>query len=327
MKKILISYGTRPEYIKIKPIIEKLSKDKYSLLFTGQHKDIVKKESDLLISISDGTNRLDSIICSILNNESIFENIDYVMVMGDTTSALAVAMAAFHRSIPVIHLEAGLRTFDMSNPYPEEFNRRTISCISSINFCPTENNMENLKKEKCQGKNYVVGNTSIDNLIGITPSYGNSIIITLHRRENHHLIHSYFERINLLAEKHHELKFICPIHPNPNVYNYRHLLTKVQTTQPLCHQKFLNQLTNCKFVISDSGGIQEEASFLNKKVIVCRKVTERQESVNKTSFICQSPEELNHIFEFVNNNYLTNEKCPFGDGFASERIVKILNTL
>ena len=195
---ILVTFGTRPEYIKVKPLIKVLKENsiEFSILFTGQHVDLlrdVKEDNIRRIEIVDsGTCRLDSIVSSILNKEHIFEGVSSVLVQGDTTSAFSVALAAFHRKIKIIHLEAGLRTYDFENPYPEEANRQLISRISDINLCPTDINKNHLLSENVSGKCFVVGNTVLDNLIDIDVDYQEKIIVTLHRRENHALILDWF---------------------------------------------------------------------------------------------------------------------------------------
>lgn len=323
--KLLMAYGTRPEYIKIKPLLYKLKdKVKFKTLFTGQHKDLVSSVADYTLNISDKENRLDSIVGSLMNQKQIFKDITHVLVQGDTTSAFALALAAFHRELPVIHLEAGLRTYDMKNPYPEEFNRQAISRIAIINFCPTEENKKNLLREKCNGDIYVVGNTVLDNLVGFKPQYTNTIIITLHRKENHILISRFFKIISELSLRNPDLDFILPIHPNPNVQKHKNLLKNIRIVEPVPYNQMTNMLSSCRFIISDSGGIQEEASFLNKKVIVCRKVTERSESLGIHSFLCRSPDELPGIFDKIKNDYKINAPCPYGDGKSTDRIVDIL---
>ena len=331
---ILIGYGTRPEFIKIKPLIEKLTGViNYKTVFTGQHLDIISSENkpDYILTIPTGVNRLDSVLISSLNNDEIFKDITHVLVQGDTTSALSLAIAGFHRKIKIIHLEAGLRTDDFDNPYPEEMNRVLISQMADINFCPTYYNKNRLDVCGVKGKNYIVGNTGLDSLNEWKNKcvHTNKILITLHRRENHSMIQKWFKKINDLAKKHPELEFILPIHPNPNVQMYRHLLTDVNVIEPLTHTDLLELLVKTKFVISDSGGLQEECSFLNKKIIVCRKKTERIECEQFTSFLCGLPKDLGLKFEWVNNNYDVDvsgykQECPFGDGKASEKIVKIL---
>src|SRR6478735_88878 len=326
---ILIAYGTRPEFLKIKPLIDKM-KDviSFKTVFTGQHKDIIDKNylPDYKLNIIDNSNRLDSVLSSCLNNDDIFKNITHVLIQGDTTSALGIAMSAFNTKIKVIHLEAGLRTYDLENPYPEEGNRQMISRITDIHLCPTKNNKINLEEECVNGDIYVVGNTGLDNLVEYKPKiiYENKILITLHRRENHDIIDKWFEELNHLAENNKDIEFILPLHPNPNVQKFKYILTHVNVIEPLDHKELLNILVKCKFIISDSGGLQEEASFLNKKIIVCRKVTERPESLGLTSFYCKKYNDLKNIFNDVNTNYIVDVSSPFGDGYSSEKIIKIL---
>lgn len=326
MKYLLIVYGTRPEYIKIKSIIDNI-KIPYKLLFTGQHKHIVSSNADRTLTIKEGSNRLDSILQSSLNNEDIFKDISYVMVQGDTTSAMSLALAAFHRNIPIIHLEAGLRTNDIQNPYPEESNRQIISSIASIHLCPTQNNKNTLLQEKKNGMIYVVGNTGLDNIDKKGCSYGNEVIITLHRRENHPIIDKYFKILDNLAKTNKDLTFTLPIHPNPNVQKHRHLLKHVNVIEPIPHNEMVQKLKTCKFVISDSGGLQEECSFLNKKIIVCRETTERPESIGIHSFMCPNPKMLKKLFYGVLNDFQVDAPCPYGDGKSSRKIVEILGKL
>lgn len=327
--KLLVCYGTRPEWIKVKPIIDKLSKSniEYKTLFTGQHKDLVSEKADYnlpdIVDVSG--NRLDSIVSSIFTSvDGIIDKFDYILVQGDTTSVLALAMSAFHREKKVIHLEAGLRTYDINQPYPEEFNRSAVSKITDIHLCPTEHSKQNLIDEKIGGSKYVVGNTVLDNLVGIETSYTDDVIVTMHRRENHFQIKEYFEVIDKLAKDNPDLNFILPIHPNPNVSKHRDILQNVKVIDPVPYNEMLEMLANCRMIISDSGGIQEEASFFDKKVIVCRKVTERPESLGTHSFICNGPPELEPLFYDVIRDYKTNAPCPYGDGNSGARIVKIL---
>lgn len=327
---ILVVYGTRPEFIKIKPLINEFENQniKYKILFTGQHKDIAPVNSDLNIEMIEmSNNRLDSIIKNCLSlTDNYFDGIEYILVQGDTSTALGLALAAFHRKIKIIHLEAGLRTFDFDNPYPEEMNRQLISRISNINLCPTENNYNNLINENVNGKSYIVGNTVLDNLVKYKKDceYTNKVLITLHRRENHSIISDWFTEINKLAKKNTHLEFILPLHPNPEVQKHRELLKDVKVINPLSHDELLNILVKTKIVITDSGGIQEECSFFNKKVLVCRKVTERPESIGFTSFIVESPEYLHDIFQKHIEEFLVEYKSPYGDGTSSKKITEIL---
>jgi len=327
---ILITYGTRPEYIKVLPIIQKMKKMDimFKTLFTGQHTDIISEKADFNLKISDDNdNRLNSIIKNCLTiPEEYLKNITHILVQGDTTSVVGLSLSALHKKIDVIHLEAGLRTYDYENPYPEENNRRIVSAIAKIHFCPTELNADNLKNERILGDIHVVGNTVLDNLLEYKNKceYSNKILITIHRRENHDKINLWFDEINKLAIKYENLEFILPLHPNPNVQKYKYLLTNVKVIDPMSHEELLKLLVKTKLVITDSGGIQEECSFFNKKCIVCRKITERPESLNLTSFLVDDPHNLNEIFNFHLNNYVVNVESPYGDGYSSDKIIKIL---
>lgn len=330
--KLLVCYGTRPEWIKVKPILDKLKNSgiNYSTLFTGQHKDLVSETADYMLpTIKEvSSNRLDSIVSEVLKSvDGIVDKYDYVLVQGDTTSVFAIALSSFHRGKKIIHLEAGLRTFDLDNPYPEEFNRTAVSKITDIHLCPTDFSATNLKNEMVSGKIYVVGNTILDNLVDIKTSYSNDVIVTLHRRENHFQVDKYFEAINKLAKDNPTLNFVLPIHPNPNVYKHKDILKYVNVIDPVPYDSMIELLANCKMIISDSGGIQEEASFFNKKVIVCRKLTERPESVGTHSFLCNGPDDLEDMFYTIVNDYKVNEECPYGDGNSSKKIVKILGEI
>ena len=326
---ILICFGTRPEYIKIKPLLKAFDgKIPYKLLFTGQHKDLLShvKGDIRRLKIKDNNNRLDSIVSSIMNNDDVFEGIDSVLVQGDTTSVFSLALAAFHRKLKVIHLEAGLRTYDMDNPYPEELNRQMTSRIANIHLCPTQEAYDNLIREKVSGQKYVVGNTVLDNLIDKQVSYENKVIITMHRRENHHNMDDWFKEIDFLAKENSNLQFVLPIHPNPNVKKHQHLLKYVNVVPPMDYDKFVDELASCRLIITDSGGIQEESSFLRKKCIVCRKTTERIEGMGTFSTLVMKPADLKNAFKWANKSHIPdkNERCPYGDGKSAQKILGIL---
>jgi UDP-N-acetylglucosamine 2-epimerase (non-hydrolysing) len=330
---ILLTYGTRPEYIKIKPLIKEFKNSNlpFKILFTGQHKDIANGEYDFKLEMTDlSNNRLDSVIANLMTlSDDIFDEITHVLVQGDTTSVVGLSLAALHRKIKLIHLEAGLRTYDTENPFPEENNRRIVSTIATIHLCPTELNANNLYKENVSENVFIVGNTVLDNLIDYKEKceYTNKVLVTMHRRENHENINEWFTEINELAKKHNELEFILPLHPNPNVQKHKSILTHVNIVEPLKHEDLLNLLVKTRLVITDSGGIQEECSFFNKKCLVCRKVTERPESVNLTSFLIDEPKDLASIFNCHINNYNVNIESPYGDGKSSIKICDILNKL
>lgn len=323
---ILISFGTRPEFIKIKPLIEAF-KDRipFKLLFTGQHVDLLSDvEGDIhKLTIEDGSNRLDSIVSSMMNNDAIFEGVDAVLVQGDTTSVFAVALAAFHRRIKIIHLEAGLRTFNKNHPYPEEFNRRAVSVMADIHLSPTELCTENLNKERVDGKIFTVGNTVLDNLVDIRPEYTNKIVITMHRRENHNIIPEWFAAFDRLALENPQYEFIIPLHPNPNVQKHKNLLKHVKVVEPMQYAEFILLLSQARLVITDSGGLQEESSFFKKKCIVCRQATERVEGMGTFAFM-SSPDKVENDFYSMIDDYIPDDTCPYGDGHSAERITNIL---
>jgi len=325
---ILICFGTRPEYIKFKPLIKEMDGSiKYKTLFTGQHKDLLKDISfDYKLEIQEGDNRLDAIFQSVLNSID-FSEFDSVMVQGDTATAYAVALSAFNHQCPVIHLEAGMRTYDKESPYPEEVYRQCISRIANVHLAPSDYERDILINERCGGDIWVVGNTVLDNLVGREISYNNNVLITLHRRENHHLIEDYFNKFSELAKEYPEFNFILPIHPNPNVYKHKDLLKDVDVVKPIPYDEMIDIISTCRFIISDSGGIQEEASFLKKKVIVCRDKTERILTVGKNCFLCEDPSKLKNMVKDIKDNYKVNVECPYGDGHSSERIINIIGEL
>ena len=330
MYKVLLTYGTRPEYLKIKPLIEEFKNEliPFKTLFTGQHKDIVTIQADYNLEMIDyDGNRLDSVIKNCLSiPEEYFKDITHVLIQGDTTSVLGIALTAYHRRIKIIHLEAGLRTYDRDNPFPEEANRQLVSRIADIHLCPTRNNLNNLIHEGVGGDKFIVGNTGLDNLLHFKKQceYTNKVLVTLHRRENHDKIEEWFTEINKLAKDNPELDFILPIHPNPNVRKYKDILKHVVVVEPLKHDDLLDMLTKTKLVITDSGGLQEECSFFNKKCLVCRKITERPESIESTSFLVKTPNDLSNIFYKHIQNYEVSNICPFGEGNSSKKIVNIL---
>ena len=322
---ILLCFGTRPEWLKIKPLIREL--DNYKLLFTGQHPDLLKDiKVDYRITISESNNRLDQLISDCITQfpEGDFNS---VLVQGDTASAFACAIAAFNRQKKIVYLESGLRSYNLNHPYPEEAYRQMISRISDVNLCPTELSKNNLISEKVNGICHVVGNTVLDNLLDYKDrcEYTNKVLVTLHRRENHHWMNEWFTELNNIAKQNPDLEFILPIHPNPNVQKHRDILTHVRVIKSLSHTKLLELLVKVKFVISDSGGLQEEGSFFNKKVIVCRKTTERPEGLDTGHLhMCDNPLDLASIFNKINKNYIINEKCPYGNGKSSQKIKKLL---
>jgi len=320
---ILIAYGTRPEYIKVKPVIDLLG-DKCKILFTGQHSSLFNTDWDYNMDPPDGVNRLDSIVEGVMNGMD-FTPYTHVMVHGDTTSAMAVALSAFHQGVPVIHLEAGLRTY-RPDPHPEEANRRIISQLASIHLCPTSDNWVNLENEQMSGSKHIVGNTAIDNIVKWKKKaeYGDSVLVTMHRRENLPIMDEWFIAINNIAKRHDNLKFIIPLHPNPDVQEHAHLLTHVDVISPLPREELLDILSKARVVITDSGGIQEECSYLNKKCLTCRESTERPEALFDSTFLVRNPGDLFSVFESHVNDYEISYPCPFGDGDSAQRVYNVL---
>lgn len=326
---LLICYGTRPEYIKVKSLIENLPN--IVTLFTGQHTSLIGDHhptySIEIESLSE--NRLNNIICSVLKH-NIFKDIDYVLVQGDTTSALAIALSAFNYGIKIIHLEAGLRTYQIDDPFPEEMNRQLISRMASIHLCPTELNKENLINERISSNNiYVTGNTGLDNINKIGCEYKNTVIVTLHRRDNLPMMDVWFSEINKAAMEHPELTFIFPMHPNPDIQKYKFLLRNqnIQIIPHVGHEEMITLIKNCNFLISDSGSIQEEASYLNKCVIVCRRTTERQETNGIHTIMCPYPDTLVENVNVLCQNYKIDKPCPYGDGMSWKKIKDIFINL
>ena len=328
--KILAIYGTRPEYLKIKPVIIK-SKGLIKTCFIKQHTNIIDfGKSDFTIEINNTCkNRLNSIFSEIfLKTEECISQFDSILIQGDTATVAASALAAYHLKKKIIYLESGLRTYDLKNPYPEEGYRQMVSRIADVNLCPTKLSAKNLKKEKTNGCIHVVGNTSLDNLIRFKnkTSYGDKVLITLHRNENLSILKEWFTFIDEFAKNNRNIKFIFPVHPNPYILEQSKTLKYVEAIPALQHDELINILKDCRFVITDSGGIQEEGSFLNKKIIVCRKTTERPEGINSGHIIlCDEPNKFTDIANNIKNNYQINKKCPYGNGKSSSKINNILN--
>ena len=325
---LLICYGTRPEYLKVKPLIEELSgRMEFRTLFTGQHVDLVDEKADFEIDIKDGMYRLNSFVSSIMDSFDFKRHgITKVLVQGDTTSAFTVALSAFYHKIPVIHLEAGLRTYNLLEPYPEEANRQMISRITALHLCPTALAQERLEIERAPGQMAIVGNTVLDNLCDVEVTTERCVLVTMHRRENQHSIAEWFQEIDKVAAKYHDYEFLLPIHPNPAVRQYQHLFRHVKVVEPLGHAELVAYLAKCTFVITDSGGVQEESAFLDKPCLVCRKETERTEGLNNFSLLCEDPSLLLQRVEELKGLPMKGP-CPYGQGDSAQRIVKILEEM
>lgn len=361
MKKIMVVFGTRPEAIKMCPLIKELKNRKSietKVCITGQHRqmlDMVLDAFDVVpdydLNIMKEKQNLFDITINILNGISrILEEVkpEIVLVHGDTSTTFTVALACFYLHIPVGHVEAGLRTYDIYSPYPEEFNRQAVSIISKYNFAPTKSAKMNLIKEGKNSENiYVTGNTAIDALrTTVCETYENPhlhwakgsrlIMITAHRRENlGEPMIQMFHAIRRVADEYPDVKIIYPIHLNPGIRSIAEEILngneRIRIIEPLDVLDFHNFLARCYLILTDSGGIQEEAPSLGKPVLVMRDTTERPEGIEAGTLKLVGTNETviyENFCELLNNKELYNTMAhaenPYGDGFASERIADIL---
>jgi len=367
MLKIATVFGTRPEVIKIAPVIREFNKYPQKLscfnCVTGQHRHMIDSllklfniKVDCDLNIMQENQSLEYITIAVLTKmKDIFlkEKPDYLLVQGDTTTAMAASLAAFYHKIKIAHIEAGLRTWDKFNPYPEEVNRRIIDSLSDLCFAHTQKAKQNLIKEGVsENKIEVTGNTVIDILIEMTEKDFNPkgsplekitlnekkvILVTAHRRENFgQPISNICEAIREIAVKcDSEISVIYPVHLNPNVhkpvYTLLENLKNVFLIEPLEYEPFVQLMKKSYLILTDSGGIQEEAPSLGKPVLVLREVTERPEAVDAgvVKVIGTNVETI--IKETLSllrnkNKYESMSKAinPYGDGKASKRIVQRL---
>jgi len=346
-------FGTRPEAIKMCPLIKELKKEKsidLRVLSTGQHKtmldDVLKIENvkvDYDLSLMKKGQTLSYLTTEILNGVvRISEELlpDFILVHGDTVTAFAASLAAFYRKIPIGHVEAGLRTFDKYNPYPEEVYRCAISKMASYHFAPTEMNMENLIREGIKKESiFVTGNTVIDALVknlakksrsGLVPE-GDFVIFTAHRRESFgEDMKNVFLAVKELSERE-NVRVIYPIHKNERILSLANEIFegngKVKIIPPLLVDEFHVLLSKCKFIITDSGGIQEEAAYLGKPLLITRKCTERKELLSNEGVKLVGSDVdaiLKEAHLLLNNSeYYEKNSVPslaFGDGTASRKI-------
>jgi UDP-N-acetylglucosamine 2-epimerase len=244
-----------------------------------------------------------------------------VIVQGDTATSFGISLNAFHNKIKLIHIEAGLRTWDKENPYPEETYRRCISNMADVHFCVSELNKQVLQNEKVNGTIHVVGNTVLDNLDNENVFYGNTVPITLHRRENKDRIEKVLKAIDDVALNFKHLNFVYVTHPSVTIAN---VFNNISVISPQPYSNMINLLKQSKFIITDSGGIQEEASFFKKRTIVVRKETERKEGLGTFSVLAFEPIYISECIRDFDKYYEVSETCPYGDGRAVEKIIKTL---
>lgn len=364
MKKIVIVFGTRPEAIKMCPLIkefQKRSNINTIVCVTGQHREMldqVLKVFDIIpdydLEIMKIKQSLFEITTNILKKiEAILkkENPSFVLVHGDTSTTFVTALAGFYLHIPVGHIEAGLRTYNINSPYPEEFNRQAVGIIASLHFAPTETSKQNLIKEGKDPKTiHVTGNTVIDALkITVKENYvhpilewaSNSrlIIMTAHRRENlGDPIRNMFCAINRIVAETPDIKLIYPIHMNPVIRETAQSIfgdnKRIKIIEPLDVLDFHNFLARSYLVLTDSGGIQEEASCLGKPVLVMRDTTERIEGIiaGTLKLVGTNEEFIYKNFKLLLENQTEYEKMshssnPYGNGFACEKIADILESI
>lgn len=355
-KNFLITIGTRPELIKLYPLIKSMRNSKnfqIKICYTGQHKELVKMSLKIFDFNPDysfnimkkGQSSLDIVENIFKKFKKITKKYDFdgIIVQGDTTTAMSAALAAFYLKKKIIHIEAGLRTNNIYDPFPEEANRKIISQIASLHFAPTKIAKSNLIKEGIKGKNiFVVGNTVIDALkiiakkFEINQNEKNIVLCTLHRSENiKKNIDIMIDSLVEIAKKNLDWKIIWPQHPNPMIKKkLKKILNKQKNLlilNSLNYVDFIKTLKECKLIISDSGGIQEEASYLGKYVFIMRKNTERPEAIiNRTGIILNFKKKIivDQINKFIKDKKWLSIKSSncFGAGNASPKIHNILKS-
>ncbi len=359
MKKILFVFGTRPEAIKLAPVIRSIGPSA-RIAVTAQHRNMLDQVLDAFSihphhdldlmrpgqSLFDSTSRIFAALEPVLETERP----DFVVVQGDTTTALCGALAGFYKNIPVAHVEAGLRTGDLRQPFPEEMNRVLVSRLTHLHFAPTEAAAQNLIREGVdQAKVYVTGNTAIDSVLYVRDQIDQRIftpvipeldprrkliLVTAHRRESFgHGFESICRALKRLAARP-DVEVIYPVHPNPNVHDpvNRNLAgSNVRLIDPLGYVEFVALMARAYLLLTDSGGIQEEAPSLGKPVLVMREKTERPEAVeagtarlvgtDEQLIVMESELLLDDPAEYQRRSRVHN---PYGDGHASERIRNVL---
>lgn len=361
MKKVMIVFGTRPEAIKMCPLVKELKTRKgleIIVCVTGQHREMLDQvlrvfevEPDYDLSIMKSKQTLFDVTVNILEKmQNVLQEVqpNVVLVHGDTSTTFVTALACFYLQIPVGHVEAGLRTYNIYSPFPEEFNRQAVGLVAEYHFAPTELAKENLVKEgKDSATIYVTGNTAIDALkTTVREDYrhehldwvGDSrlIMITAHRRENlGEPMRNMFRAIKRIVDENSNIKAIYPIHMNPVVREAANNILgdsdRIRIIEPLEVVDFHNFLARSYLILTDSGGIQEEAPSLGKPVLVMRDTTERPEGIaaGTLKLVGTNEEKIYETFKLLLENQNEYEKMsqasnPYGDGLASKRIANIL---
>ena len=362
--KILSVFGTRPEAIKMAPLVKQLAAlPEFESLccLTGQHRqmldsvmDIFDLKADFDLNIMQASQTLSSITSkTLLGMEAVIAAAkpDLILVHGDTSTTFAGALAAFYHKVPVGHVEAGLRTWDKYSPYPEEMNRCLVGRIAELHFCPTVNNLRNLEREAIPGAKFITGNTVIDamkttvrqdfcfsvpELNGLDFQHRRVIAVTCHRRENYgEPMREIMEAIRELALSHPEIEVVYPVHLSPTVrecaFGILQNIPRVHLIDPIDVENMHNLMARCYFVMTDSGGLQEEAPALGKPVLVLRRETERPEAVEagtvklagvrKQDILTLAGELLTDEAAY---NAMAHAVNPYGDGNACQRIAQAI---
>ncbi|WP_413199498.1 non-hydrolyzing UDP-N-acetylglucosamine 2-epimerase [Nostoc piscinale] len=360
-KRVGIILGTRPEAIKLAPVIQVFQQSPefaLQVILTGQHREMVEQVMQLFnlkadddLEIMQPKQSLSDITCRSLRGlEELFQKSkpDLVIVQGDTTTAFAAALAAFYQKIPVGHVEAGLRTDNIYNPYPEEANRRLISQITQLHFAPTTLAVENLQRSGVLGEIHLTGNTVIDALLNVAASQPacnvpglnwneyRVLLSTVHRRENWgEPLQAIAQGFLQILDKFPDTALVLPLHRNPTVREPLQALLgqhpRVFLTEPLDYAELVGAIGRSHFLLTDSGGLQEEAPSLGKPVLVLRETTERPEAVTagtaklvgteSASILAAAAELLSNPAAY---DAMANAINPFGDGHAAERILQIV---
>jgi UDP-N-acetylglucosamine 2-epimerase len=360
MDKLMITFGTRPELIKIAPVIQEFRKqglDSHLLIVhTGQHCSLIEPlltlfdiKPDFYLNIMSKNSSLSGLTARAL--ERLQELIDDlkqtynlvgILAQGDTTSVLATAMCAFYNHLPFFHLEAGLRTHNINEPFPEELNRRVASMCTTVHFAPTKKAKDNLLKEHIAPENIqLVGNTIVDALNWVKTSLPDTlsvsenpiVLITCHRRENHgNNLKILIKAVSQLATKHKNVHFIWLLHPNPNVQQTvldanLEKLPNIELRPPIDYFEMINLLKHTHLLLTDSGGLQEEAPSFDVDTLVLRDSTERPEGIKLGYATLVGCDNVAKILEAFEKHYPIHRKItqnPYGDGLASVRIVEYL---
>ena len=361
MMNVLVVFGTRPEAIKIAPVIAELRSRKSEIrthvCVTAQHRYMLDQVLDWFgivpdfdLDLMEANQSLGHLAGRVLSRVGeVLDQVraDVVLVQGDTTTTMAATLAAAYRRAPVGHVEAGLRTYDMRNPFPEELNRRVTSVAATYHFAPTEGAARALLQERTpSGKIYVTGNTVIDALAMTlsrpvhveAPWDGNGriVLVTAHRRESFGgPFESMCRALRRLADRNPDVQIVYPVHLNPNVREpVNRILAghpRIRLIEPLCYQQFVHLMARAYLILTDSGGIQEEAPFLRKPTLVMRETTERPEAIEAGTarLVGTGETSIVECCERLLGNRSDYERMaqagsPFGDGKASRRIVDIL---